>query len=57
MVWTSAYVSLGYIIAGDVEAAAFFLRQLSGLLIAATAAAGLAIYLFNPTLFSSRAAK
>lgn len=52
VLWTSAYVGLGYVVAGEVEASALFLRQLTGLLIAATVCAGLGIYLFKPKLFS-----
>lgn len=38
--WTAAYVGLGYTIAGDVEAAAAFLKNLTGLLISLAVCAG-----------------
>lgn len=52
VLWTSAYLSLGYVIAGDIGASALFLRQLTGLLIAATMSTGLVLYLVKPKLFS-----
>jgi len=38
--WTAAYMALGFAIGGDLEAAADFLKNLSGLLVCASALAG-----------------
>ncbi len=43
--WTSAYVGLGYLVAGDVEAAAAFLTNLTGLLVSAAVMATLVLYM------------
>jgi membrane protein DedA with SNARE-associated domain len=43
--WTAAYVGLGYTIAGDVEAAAEFLKNLTGLLISFAVCAGMILLL------------
>ena len=45
LLWTSAYVGLGYVIAGDVEAAAEFLKNLTGLLVSIAAVAALVLAL------------
>jgi membrane-associated protein len=47
-IWTAAYVGLGYVIAGDIEAAADFLRNLTGLLLFVVCTAVLILYLSKP---------
>jgi membrane protein DedA with SNARE-associated domain len=41
--WTTAYMALGYAIGGDLEAAADFLKNLSGLLVSVSVLAGSAL--------------
>ncbi len=48
LVWTSAYVGLGYVIVGDVEAAAEFLENLTGLLVSLAIVAALILFLSKP---------
>jgi membrane protein DedA with SNARE-associated domain len=45
--WTAAYVGLGYIIAGDIEAASEFLKNLTGLLVCFACVIGLILYLLK----------
>jgi membrane protein DedA with SNARE-associated domain len=46
-VWTTAYIGLGYVVAGNIEAAAEFLKNLTGLLLSTACAGGLMLYLRN----------
>jgi membrane protein DedA with SNARE-associated domain len=47
VIWTSAYLGLGYSLGVGIEAAADFLSSLSGLLISLTALAGSAFFIYR----------
>jgi membrane protein DedA with SNARE-associated domain len=54
VMWTSAYLGLGYAIGGDLEAAAGFLKNVSGMLISSALLVGAGVVAFGPSFRSAR---